>query len=149
MPQTEFTGRIAEVSFDPGAGAIVFAGLLNGTITETGKDATEQLDVTTYGDANYTFLPDPLGPKGNAKARVVITLQDSTQTVDDNMQTTISFNDTGTLLVDMAKGTGTANHYTHTSMELIERVTTIPLDALATCMLTFEANSVGAWTGPA
>lgn len=149
MGQTEFTGRIAEVSFDPGAGAITLAGLLNGTISETGKGATEQLDVTVDSDSAYTFLADPLGPKGAPKARIVVTLQDSTQGVDDGNAPTIPLNDSGTLIVDMAKGTATANTYTHTDIELVERVTTIPRDALATCVLTFEANELGAWSGPA
>ena len=149
MAQTEFTGRLAEVTFDPGAGAITFEGLLNGTITETGKGAVEQLDVTVHTDSAYTFLADPLGPKGAPKATIVITLQDSTQTVDDSKQTTISLNDSGTLVVDMAKGTATANTYTHSAIELVSRVTEIPLDALATCTLTFEANSLGVWSGPA
>lgn len=65
------------------------------------------------------------------------------------MQTTITLNDSGTLVVDMAKGTATANTYTHTAIELVSRVTEIPLDALATCTLTFEANSLGVWSGPA
>lgn len=149
MAQVEFTGRLAEVSFDPGTGAITFEGLLNGTIDESGKGATEQLDVTVDSDSAYTYLSDPLGPKGAPKARVVITLQDSTQSVDDAKQTTIALNDSGTLIVDMAKGTATANTYTHTDIELVERVTVIPLDALSTCTLTFEANELGAWTGPA
>jgi hypothetical protein len=149
MGQTEFTGRIAEVTFDPGTGAITFEGLLNGTITETGKGATENLDVTVCSDSTYTTLADPLGPKGNATARAVITLQDSVNAFGDSKQTSIAFNDSGTLVVDMAKGTSNANTYTHTSMELVERVTTIRLDALAECVLTFEANAVGAWDSPA
>ena len=147
MAQLEFTGRLAEVSFDPGAGAKVFGGLLNVAITDTGKTATEQLDVTVCADATYTTMADPLGPKGAPTARVVVTLQDSVNAFADGLQTAIAFNDTGTLLVDMAKGTATANTYTHTSMELVERVTTIRLDALAECVLTFEsASAVGAWT---
>ncbi len=149
MAQVEFTGRLAEVSFDPGAGAKTFGGLLNGQITETGKGATEQLDVTVDSDSVYTYLADPLGPKGAPKARVVVTLQDSTQSVDDAKQTTITLNDSGTLIVDMAKGTANAQTYTHSTMELVERVTTIPLDAIATCVLTFEANELGVWSGPA
>lgn|SRR5574343_806512 len=150
MAQLEFTGRLAEVSFDPGAGAIVFDGLLNVAITDTGKSATEQLDVTVCSDSTYVTMADPLGPKGAPTARVVVTLQDSVNAFADGKQTSISFNDSGTLLVDMAKGTATANTYTHTSMELVERVTTIRLDALAECVLTFEsASAVGAWTSPA
>lgn len=150
MAQTEFTGRIAEVSFDPGAGAITFEGLLNVAITDTGKTATEQLDVTVCSDSTYTTLADPLGPKGAPSARVVVTLQDSVNAFADSKQTSIALNDSGTLVVDMAKGTATANTYTHTAMELVERVTTIRLDALAECVLTFEsASAVGAWTSPA
>lgn len=149
MAQVEFTGRLAEVTFDPGAGAITFEGLLNGTINETGKGAVEQLDVTVDSDTKYTFLPDPLGPKSPPKATVTITLQDSVNAFADGKQTALAFNDSGTLVVDMAKGTATANTYTHTTMELIERVTRIPAVGLAECTLTFEANSLGAWTSPA
>lgn len=150
MAQLEFTGRLAEVSFDPGAGAKVFGGLLNVSINDTGKTATEQLDVTVCSDATYVTMADPLGPKGAATARVVVTLQDSVNAYADGLQTAIAFNDSGTLVVDMAKGTATANTYTHTAMELVERVTTIRLDALAECVLTFEsASAVGAWTSPA
>jgi len=149
MAQTEFTGRLAEVTFDPGSGVLTLLGLLGGTINETGKNAAEQLDVTTDGDTAYTYLADPLGAKGAPKATVTIQLQDSTQGVDDAGAPTIPLNDTGTLVVDMAKGTTNANTYTHTAMQLVQRVTTIPLDKLATCELTFEANSLGAWTSPA
>lgn len=150
MAQTEFTGRLAEVSFDPGGAAIVFDGLLNVSISDTGKSATEQIDVTVCGDATYTTMADPLGPKGAPTARVVVTLQDSYNSYGDGKQTTIAFNDVGTILVDMAKGTGTANHYTNDAMELVERVTTIRLDGLAECVLTFEsASKVGTWSGPA
>lgn len=149
MGQTEFTGRLAEVSFDPGAGAIAFEGLLNGTISETGKGSVEQFDVTVYGDSAYTFLSDPLGPKGAPKCTVTITLQDSVNSKDDGKQTTIALNDTGTLLVDMAKGTANAQTWTHTDIELVRRETIIPFDAIATCVLTFEANELGAWDSPA
>ena len=149
MAQLEFTGRLAEVSFDTGAGAKVFEGLLNVSINDTGKTATEQLDVTVCSDATYVTMADPLGPKGAPTARVVVTLQDSVNAFDGK-QTSIAFNDSGTLVVDMAKGTATANTYTHTAMELVERVTTIRLDALAECVLTFEsASAVGAWDSPA
>ena len=145
MAQTEFTGRLAEVTFDPGAGAITFEGLLNGTITETGKGAVEQLDVTVIENSAYTYLADPLGPKGAPKATIVVTLQDDTT----QLANPIVLNDSGELVVDMAKGTATANTYTHSAIELVSRVTEIPLDALATCTLTFEANSLGVWSGPA
>lgn len=67
MAQTEFTGRLAEVTFDPGAGAKTLLGLLNGTITETGKGAVEQLDATVVEDSAYTFLPDPLGQRARRR----------------------------------------------------------------------------------
>ena len=53
------------------------------------------------------------------------------------------------LVVDMAAGTANGNTYTHTAMELTQRVTKIPLDGIAECTLTFEANSAGAWDSPA
>jgi hypothetical protein len=149
MAQTEFTGRTAEVSFDPGAGAVVFGGLLNGKLNETGKGATEQIDVTTIEDSAYTNLADPLGPKGAPKATVTVVLQDSVNAYADTKQTALAFNDSGTLLIDFAKGTATANHWTHTSMQLVKRVTTIKLDGIAECELTFEAPSLGTWSGPA
>jgi hypothetical protein len=149
MAQTEFTGRIAEVSFDPGTGAIVFEGLLNGAIDEQGKGATEQLDATVASDSAYTTIPDPLGPKGAPSATVTITLQDSVNSYADSKQASVPLNDGGTLIVDMAKGTANANTYTHTDIQLTQRVTTIRLDGLAECVLTFEAPSLGTWTGPA
>ncbi len=149
MAQVEFTGRSATVSFDPGTGPVTLEGLLSGTINQQGKGATEQLDATVWGDTAYTYMADPLGPKGAPKARVTVTLQDSVHAFADGKQTALALNDSGTLVVDMAAGTANANTYTHTDIELVERVTTIPLTALATCQLTFEANELGAWTSPA
>lgn len=145
MPQTEFTGKNTTISFDPGNGVVTLDGVLDGTINETGKGAVEQLDVTVYGDTTYTFINDPLGPKGAPKATVTVTLQDSKTSWTDNEAAKIPLNDPGTLTIVMAQGTSNANKYTHTAIELTKRVTTIPFDGLATLTLTFEANSLGTW----
>lgn len=145
MAQTEFTGKNAVVSF----GGVTFEGLLDGKLNEQGKGATEQIDATTNGDASYTTIPDPLGPKGAPKSTVTLTLQDSVNAFADNKQTKIGFNAPATLLLDMAAGTAYANTWTHTAMELVERVTKIPLDGPAECTLTFEANTLGTWSSPA
>ncbi len=144
MAQTEFTGKNATVSYD----GKTFEGLLNGTVKQDGKGPTEQLPATVNGDAGYTTIPDPLGPKGAPKASVKITLQDSLNAYADDKQSKVAFNTPATLIVDMAAGTANANTYTHTAMELTQRVTKIVNKGLAECELTFEANVLGAWTSP-
>jgi len=145
MAQTEFTGQNMTVTF----GGVALEGVKSVKVPRQGKGAVEQLDATTNTDATYTTIPDPLGPKGAPKETVTVVLQDSVNAYGDNKQTKIAFNAAATLVVDMAAGTANGNTYTHTAMELTQRVTKIPLDGIAECTLTFEANSAGAWDSPA
>jgi len=151
MAQTEFTGRLMELLWDTEANLVTFAGLTRVEINESDGPDAEQLDVTVAGDGAYTWLTDPLGSKGDDKTTVTATIWASTIAMDDITiaGSHIAFNAADQLVLDMAKGTATANTYTHLTMQLTKRVTEIPFDAYATQTLTFEANALGAWTSPA
>lgn len=148
MSQTEYTGRIMEFIWDTGGTPMTLAGLRRAEIDENDGPDAEQLDVTVSGDTTYTFITDPLGAKGDDKTTVTIELQDSTQAVDDSLQTTIAFNTEAAAELDTAKGTTNANHWTHSTLQLTKRVTKIMWNEFATCTLTFEANALGTWGSP-
>lgn len=145
MAQVEFTGKTMTFVFD----SKTLGGLQRVEINEDNGDTPESLDVTVYGDATYTYLADPLGAKGSEKVTVTVVLQDSTQSVDDALQTTIAFNTAATATFCSEPGTANTNQWDHAALSLTKRVTEIPYDAIATCTLTFEANSLGTWSGPA
>ena len=84
MAQVEFTGKDMTVSV---AGGTTLDGVTKVTINEDGGPDVEQLDATVSGDSVYTYLADPLGSKGNPKATVTITVQDSTVRYTDNKAT--------------------------------------------------------------
>lgn len=149
MAQVEYTGRTMTFTF----GTVVSEGLTKVEITENDGPDAEQLDVTVYGDAVYTFITDPLGAKGDDKATVVATHWASLNSFVDNKITSIALNTPAVTIFDSAT-TATANLYTHgvapnPTLELVNRRTEIPFDGYATCTLSFEANALGVWTGPA
>jgi hypothetical protein len=164
MSQTEYTGKDMAFTWDADAsyGTQVkkeLAGLLSVTISDENGPAPERIDVSVASDSCYTFLTDPLGSKGGDKCSVTVVLQDSNESVDDALQTTIPFNtDPNSLTAtsvtkqdvsfETAAGTTTSNQWDHSAVILTSRVTEIPFNAYATCTLTFEANSVGAWSSP-
>ncbi len=145
MAQTEFTGKLMSFTY----ATKKLTGLLKVSVPEDDAPPAEPIDVTTDTDSAYTTIPDPLGAKGSKKCKVTVTVQDSTASYADLTNTKFAFNTPATGIFDMAVGVATANTWTHTALELTERTTEIPWDAYATCVLVFEANSVGAWTGPA
>jgi len=144
MAQTEFTGK----SMTWGWNSVPSVGLTKVDISENDGPDAEQLDTTVYGDTAYTFISDPLGSKGDDKATVTVTTWASTASYADVKDTKHAFNVPQTGIFDAAT-TANANMYTHTSLELVNRRTEIPFDAYATCVLSFEANALGAWTSPA
>lgn len=148
MAQTEYTGRLIEFIWDTGGTPKTLAGLKRVEVDESDGPDAEQLDVTVALDNVYTFLTDPLGAKGDDKATVTVELQDSTQAVDDSMQTTIAFNTAAAVSFDTSKGVTNANEWTHSTLELTKRVTKIMWADFATCTLTLEANALGTWGSP-
>ena len=134
-------------------GAVTSEGLTKVELTENDGPDAEQLDVTVYGDLTYQFLADPLGAKGDDKTTMVVTHWASLDSFVDSKSTAIAFNTPAVTIFDTST-TATANLYTHgvapnPTLELTGRRTEIPFDGYATCTLTFEANALGVWTGPA
>ena len=144
MAQTEFTGRTYTVVH----GAFPLEGVLDVRIEQTGGPEPEQKEVTVAGDSVYTYIPDPLGSKGSGKVKLTVIVQASLNAYADSKATKIPFNTGATTTVAWEPGTANTNQFDD-SMELTERTTEIPYDALAKTTLVFEANGVGAWTGPA
>lgn len=145
MAQTEYTGKLMEVTH----GTYTLEALTKVELNEEDGPEAEQLDVTVYGDSSYTFLADPLGAKGNDKATLTATCWASTASYADSKASKIPLDTEAETVFDTAKGTATANTYTHTTLRLTNRRTEIPFDGFATHVLTFEANALGTWTGPA
>jgi len=145
MAQTEYTG--ADMMFTWNSKKLT--GLQKVNLNEEGGPAPEPLPATVEGDTTYQTIPDPLGAKGKPKAKITVTLQDSTASYADATQTKFAFNSAQTGVFDSANGVANANTWTHTTLELTERTTEIFWNAYAICTLVFEANAVGAWTGPA
>lgn len=144
MAQTEFVGNTYTVVH----GAYTLEGILDVKLTQTGGPEPEQFDATVSGDTAYTYIPDPLGAKGEGKVKLTVIVQASTAAYADSKATKIPPNTPATTVWAMQPGTANANEFTD-SMELTERTTVIPLDAIATTTLVFEANGVGAWDSPA
>lgn len=71
MAHEEYTGKSAGSSITLG-GASIPTGCRQITITERGGPAAESLDITTAGDAAYSFMADPLGAKGQASCTVQV-----------------------------------------------------------------------------
>jgi len=144
MAQTEFQGNTYTVVH----GAFTLEGILDVKLVQTGGPEPEQLDVTVYGDAAYTYIPDALGPKGEGKVKLTVIVQASTAAYADSKATKIPMNTPAATVWAMQPGTANTNEFTDT-LELTERTTEIMYDALATTTLVFEANGVGAWDSPA
>ncbi len=144
MAQTEFTGRAMSFTWN----SVPLTGVQRVEINEQNGPTPDALDVTASGDTVYTYLTDPLGPKGSDKVTVTVTGQDSTASIADSTMKKFAFNDPKAATFDFAVGTTNAQTWTHTGLELTRRVTEIPLDGYATYTLTFEANTLGTWDSP-
>ena len=141
MGQTEFTGKAMTVSV---AGGTTLDGVTKVTINEDGGPDVEQLDATVSGDSVYTYQADPLGSKGNPKATVTITVQDSTVSYTDNKATKLL--PAGGALVFAAGVTTNDNTYSHAGMVLTKRAHKITWGSpIAMCELVYEANTLGTY----
>ncbi len=143
MAQTEITG----VTYTVVHGAYTLEGILSVNLTQTGGPEVENLDVTVYGDSVYTYLAHPLGAKGQPKVKLTVVVQASTAAYADSKATKIPFNTPASTVWEMQPATTLTNVFTD-SLELTERTTEIPFDAIATTTLVFEANGSGAWSAP-
>lgn len=145
MAQVEFTGKDMTVSVAAGT---TLDGVTKVTINEDGGPNVEQLDATVSGDSVYTYLADPLGSKGNPKATVTITVQDSTVSYTDNKATKLLA--AGGALVFAVSTTTDDNTYSHAGMVLTKRTHKITWGSpIATCVLVYEANTLGTWASVA
>jgi hypothetical protein len=141
MSQTEYTGKDMTLTV---ATSIVLEGITKVTINEDGGPEVEQLDATVSGDSTYTYLADPLGSKGAPKATLTVTLQDSSVSYADNKATKLAA--AGGSVAFAAGGTANDNEWAHAGMTLSKRTTKITWGSpIATCELTYEANSLGTW----
>jgi len=143
--QTEYTGRLLEVVH----GAFTLEGLTKVSLSEEDGPDAEQLNMTRALHTEYTFMTDPLGSKGDDKTTLTATCWASSASYADSKATAIPFNTAASTVLDTAKGVTTANTYTNTVLELVERRTDGAWDAYTQVTLTFSANALGAWTGPA
>lgn len=142
MAQTEFTGKAMTLTV---ATSVVLEGITKVTINEDGGPDVEQLDSTVSGDTAYTFMADPLGSKGAPKATLTITLQDSAVSYADNKATKLAA--AGGSVAFAAGVTTDDNTWAHAGMTLSKRTTKITWGSpIATCELTYEANSLGTWS---
>jgi hypothetical protein len=144
MPQTEYTG----VTYTVVHGTYTLEGILDAKLTQVGGPEVENLDVTVFGDGAYTYIPHPLGAKGQPKVKLTVVVQASTAAYADSKATKIPFNTYAATVWATQPGTAQTNEFTD-SMELTERTTEIPFAAVATTTLVFEANGTGAWDSPA
>jgi len=144
MAQTEFTG----VTYTVLHGTYTLEGILSVQLTQTGGPEVEDLDVTVFGDSVYTYIPHPLGAKGQPKVKLTVVVQASKNAYNDLKATKIPFNTNASTVWAMQPGTANTNEFTD-SMQLTERTTEIPFAGVATTTLVFEANGSGAWDSPA
>ena len=120
MAQTEYTGKDMTLTV---ATSIALEGITKVTINEEGGPDIEQLDSTRSGHSAYTYMADPLGSKGDPKATLTITLQDSSVSYADNKATKLAA--AGGSVAFAAGCTANDNTWTHTAMTLTKRVTKI------------------------
>lgn len=145
MSQVEFTGKAMTISV---AGGTTLEGVLKVTINEQSGPDIEQLDVTVSGDSTYTYLADPLGSKGDPKATLTISVQDSTISYAETKATKLL--PAGGAVVFAAGVTQYDNTWSHAGMVLTKRTHKISwAPPYATCELVYEANSLGTWANVA
>lgn len=139
MAFTVYTGKGMTFSWD----GHNLTGLTKVAIEDAAKPAVEQLDKTIATSAAYEFMSDPYGPKGDPHATVVVTCWDSSIGISETQGHHFTMGASAAVAF-AATGAGT-DKYTHATMRLQKRVTTVPHDALATVELTFEALTAGTW----
>jgi hypothetical protein len=145
MGQTEFTGKAMTVSVATGT---TLEGVTKVTINEVGGPDIDQLDATVSGDSAYTYLADPLGAKGDPKATLTITCQDSSVSYADSKATKLL--PAGGAVAFAAGVTQYDNTWAHAGMTLTKRTTKITwAPPIATVELVYEANSLGTWAAVA
>ena len=145
MAQTEFTGKSMTFTWN----SVALDGVTKVTINESDGPDAEQLETTVYGDTTYTYIDDPLGSKGDDKTTVTVVCQASTASYADSKASKLAFNAAHSGVFEANTTVANGNVYTNTTLQLTQRVTEIPFDAVATCTLTFECNDLGTWTAPA
>jgi hypothetical protein len=144
MTQTAFVGTTYTVVH----GTYTLEGITDVKLTQKGGPAPESKETTAADLSAYTYIPDPLGVKGAGTVSLTVTCWDSSASYGDSKCSKIPFNTAASTVWAMQPGTTNANEWTHTTLELTQRVTTIPFDGLATVALTFEGNGVGTWDSP-
>lgn len=139
MAFTVYTGKGMTLSAD----AHNLTGLTEVSIEDAAKPAVERLDKTTAASSAYEFMDDPLGPKGDPKATVIVRCNDSTVGVADTQGHHLTLG--ASMAIAFVAGAAGSDKYDHATMRLQKRVTRCPHDGLATVELTFEALTLGTW----
>lgn len=138
MAFTVYTGQGMTFSADTHA----LTGIKKVAIEDVSKPAAEKLDKATAASVAYEYMDDPMGSKGDPKATVVVTCDDSTVGIADTQAHHLTLG--GSMAVAFAAGGAGDDKYEHT-MHLQKRTTTTPHDAPAQVELTFEELTLGTW----
>lgn len=144
MAHTVYTGKSGPVSITF-AGSNIPTGWRRITITENGKPAAEQLDITKAGDSAYTYMDDPLGGKGQASCTVEVEGFLSVTDYHDTGILTKAIDSTGNVVVQ--KGSTGSDKFTLTSAIFRSFQTGTPVTNVVPYTATFAHDgSSGTWS---
>lgn len=143
MAHEEYTGKSGGTTITLG-GASLPTGWRQIVITERGGPATDQLDITTAGDAAYSYMDDPLGSKGQPSCTVVVSGFLSVTDHQDSGILSKAIDSTGDVVVTKKTGEDT---FTAASAIFRGFETEAPFAGVVPYTVTFALdNSAGAWT---
>lgn len=141
MAHEEYTGKSAGTSVT--LAAVAVNGWRQITISEKGKPAAQQIDITTAGDAGYQYMTDPLGAKGSPSVEVQI---EGLLSVTDHKDTGLlskAIDSTGSLVIKKASD---GDQITVASAVLKSRETSAPFAGVVPFSATFALDSAsGVW----
>lgn len=143
MAHEEYTGKSAGTTITVGAASIP-TGWRKITIEENGVPAPEPLDITTAGDAAYTYMDDPLGGKGQTSAKVTVEGFLSKTDFTDSGILSKALGSTANVIVIKKTGEDT---WTGTSMIYQSFVSSAEFASVVPFTATYEvAASTGVWS---
>ena len=143
MAHEEYTGKSTATSITVGA-ADIPTGWRRITITEVGGPAKDQLDITTAGDAAYSYMDDPLGSKGQPSCTVQVEGFMSVTDHQDSGITASAIDSAATVIVVKAVGDDT---FTATSALFRSFETEAPFAGVVPYTATFALDSnAGVWS---
>ena len=146
MAHAEYTAKSASTSLLLG-GADVLTGCRQVTITERGRPAATPIDITTAGDAAYTYMADPLGAPGSASCEIAVEGYLSATDFTDSGITSKAIDSTGTVIV---KKQVAGDWFTATNAILRSFETEAPFAGVVPFTATFALDSSsGVWADAA